>query len=87
MVSALSQGVPALGKSWSHKYEMLFKDYGFNDGLVSVPGDLKSLYDKIDFILDLQKSKPVRENLVVAAEQLKRASEDMWQQVFNCIQS
>ena len=85
MVSALSQGVPALGTVWSHKYQMLFKEYGFSEGCVPVQSDPEQLIDKIDFLLDSEKSRNLRENLVQVNERLRIRSEKMWQDVFDCI--
>ena len=85
LVSALSQGVPALGTSWSHKYEMLFKEYEFSEGLVSIHSDSKELGERINLILDREKSAGLRANLNQVNKRLRKLSEKMWNEVFECI--
>jgi colanic acid/amylovoran biosynthesis protein len=85
LVSALSQGVPALGTGWSHKYEMLFKEYGFSEGCISVQSEPEHLRNKIDFLIDPEKSRNLRESLIQVNKHLRTSSEKMWQDVFDCI--
>jgi colanic acid/amylovoran biosynthesis protein len=85
LVSSLSQGVPSLGTSWSHKYESLFKDYGCSDCL------LKHISKHIDVasVLNPLLVDPARKNLIL---QLKSASQKqkikisiMWNEIYNNI--
>jgi polysaccharide pyruvyl transferase WcaK-like protein len=84
LVSALSQGVPALATGWSHKYEMLFKDYEFDEGILNIQ-DLDDAREKIDMILDLDYSEAIRAKLKAQSESLKAQSEKMWNEVFSLI--
>jgi colanic acid/amylovoran biosynthesis protein len=83
LVSALSQGVPALATGWSHKYQMLFEDYGFPEGLVQVTTDEAEIKRKIDLITD--DAARIQTLIQARTEQLKQQSEQMWQQVFAVI--
>lgn len=83
LVSALSQGVPALATGWSHKYQMLFEDYGFPDGLVEVTTDEAQIERKIDLVTD--DAARVKALIETRTEQLKQQSEQMWQEVFAVI--
>jgi colanic acid/amylovoran biosynthesis protein len=85
LVSALSQGVPSLATGWSHKYEMLLKDYDFLEGLLDVHFDEKQLGAKLDMIIDEQRNKLLSEKLLKKSEQLKQKVEQMWQEVFSII--
>ncbi|MDP5291626.1 polysaccharide pyruvyl transferase family protein [Oceanimonas sp. CHS3-5] len=87
LVSALSQGVPSLATGWSHKYQRLFEDYGFIEGLISVNDDDVVLYKKIDLLINPESSKPLCALLAKKSNELKELSEEMWERVFSVIDS
>jgi polysaccharide pyruvyl transferase WcaK-like protein len=64
IVSALSQGVPAVAHSWSHKYGALLSDFGVDRGLAD-PFDPRASVDELLLIMDsddygrsIRESKP-----------------------------
>jgi polysaccharide pyruvyl transferase WcaK-like protein len=81
LVSALSQGVPSIATRWSHKYEELFSDYGFPEGVVSVDMPEQRLTATIDAIVDDQPNAALRAKLLTKADALKAHSEAMWDEV------
>jgi colanic acid/amylovoran biosynthesis protein len=78
-VSALSQGVPNLGTSWSHKYEQLFSEYGVSDLLINP--ELKD-NELMTLMADL-----INDNTAFLAEiennatKYKKITEEMWEKV------
>ena len=84
LVSCLSQGVPAFGTSWSHKYQALYADYDFNVGLVdSLSTD--AAQEISQRLADDHWMMSTRQQLLNAAEQQKQASKAMWKEVFSVI--
>lgn len=85
LVSALSQGVPALGTGWSHKYTELFLDYGLPEGLIPVEAPRSVLRDMIDRIVDQQSNLELRQGLVDRSRSLEERSERMWEDVLEVL--
>jgi polysaccharide pyruvyl transferase WcaK-like protein len=85
MVSALSQGVPALAAGWSHKYEMLFQDYGFPEGVLHVSADAADVREKVADILRPERAASLRAHLLSQAAAEKERSRAMWERVFQCL--
>ena len=81
LVSALSQGVPAVATGWSHKYVELFNDYGFPDGVMSTDADEKQIGEMMSRITDETHGAAIASTLSAKSEQLKQRSRAMWQAV------
>jgi polysaccharide pyruvyl transferase WcaK-like protein len=85
LVSALSQGTPALATGWSHKYSELLREYTIPSGVLSVDDSESTLKQKIDALIDPEKNRKLRASLLERSAGMKLASEQMWKEVFNAI--
>ena len=79
-VGPLSQGVPAIGTSWSHKYEMLFDEYDCPEMLLPVPADAKAVRDRIDAVVGESRAE-LAERVRTAGASLLDDTEAMWEEV------
>jgi colanic acid/amylovoran biosynthesis protein len=80
LVGALSQGVPAVGTSWSHKYEMLFEEYGCESMLLPVPAQNEQIRERITAAKDAEHSG-LETRIRTRAEALQNETRAMWKQV------
>ncbi len=83
LVSALSQGVPSLATGWSHKYQELFEDYGFRDGLLDVSMDEVEVCKRIDLILNDKTRNTIIAEINKRSRMLKVQSNSMWEEVLS----
>ncbi len=87
LVSALSQGVPALGTSWSHKYQLLYDDYNFPEGMVDVTASDQEVFHKLDLLLQPESCRKIQSTISPPSQELKNRSRDMWKEIFNVIKT
>lgn len=85
LVSALSQGVPSLATGWSHKYQMLFEDYGFEEGLIDPTASEDEIRTKIDAIANPDSNRKIQSRIKANSEHLKQRSEVMWKDILYLI--
>jgi colanic acid/amylovoran biosynthesis protein len=84
--SSLNTGVPCLATSWSHKYEMLFKDFGMEECVID-PSDKGPIFLKIQQFLDESYNQTIRAKLNNAIAQIKNKNSEMWIEVWKRVAS
>lgn len=87
LVSALSQGVPAVATGWSHKYTELFSDYGIADGVMSVADDADRIDMLMERLVEGESHDRMATQLGTESVRLKQLSQAMWSQVQSVIDS
>lgn len=85
LVSSLSQGIPTLGTSWSHKYQMLFEDYAFKEGILQLDASDEEIEKKIDILISPKSREELIDTLKVKSKELKQLSNKMWEKVFSIL--
>lgn len=85
IVSALSQGVPAVGTSWSHKYRHLYSDYGAEHLLATDLKDVQFIDELIGRLIDSAYRDALSRDLARHAEAQKGQSEAMWREIFSSV--
>jgi len=86
LVSALSQGVPSLATGWSHKYQMLFADYGFSEGVLDINLSDEELNRALDNLTDPLQMQALSARLNAHSAELKTRTQAMWNEVFALIE-
>lgn len=81
LVSALSQGVPALGTGWSHKYKWLYSDYEMSEFLVDMDEDIRRHEFLLDVLIDVNQRKAIKKVLTENSKKQLRLTRDMWTRV------
>jgi len=80
-VSALTQGIPCLATSWSHKYQMLFQEYGLADNVIDFKISELELIDQLtQFNQNLLAQKQI---CLTHSAAVKEQTRHMWKQVFS----
>lgn len=87
IVSSLSQGVPCLATGWSHKYQMLFEDYGCPQLLMNPLLTPAEIAVKIQQIATEPSRSEIVTTIQAAALEQKQLSQQMWIQVHQVLES
>jgi polysaccharide pyruvyl transferase WcaK-like protein len=87
LVSALSQGKPALATGWSHKYQMLFEEYGFPEGLLDVHMSDCELFRIMDLLIDDSSRSKITNVIKQNSKILKESTNMMWDDVISVLRA
>lgn len=82
VASSLNSGVPCLATSWSHKYQELFRDYGFTDCVLPLD-NRKEMIKRVQEYLNNDRNKEIRSNIQSRLSDIKNEVREMWKTVWS----
>ena len=83
-ISALSYGVPCVGTSWSHKYDVLYAEFGAQELLLSSRTTVQQLRGIIDMSLD--EGHPLRGRIAEHSLRALKQNQSMWDEFFRVVE-
>lgn len=83
LASALSCNVPSIGIGWSHKYQMLFEEYGMED-YVFEKFDQKQILNLLSELVKDYVNLNIRSLLMKNNEVIRKRNEEMWSELILC---
>lgn len=83
LVGALSQGVPAVGIGWSHKYQELFAEHGCAECLLPVAAEQNRI--EAAFKRTLEEAEPLQRLFSERVEKQRAQILEMWGAVDKCL--
>ncbi len=78
VVNALNNAVPCLATSWSHKYELLFKDYSQTNCVLDTNSSSEEICNIINHFLDPSVNRQKRDELKIAYQNVNNLNQEMW---------
>jgi colanic acid/amylovoran biosynthesis protein len=81
LAGSLCQAVPTVASGWSHKYQMLFEDYGCPEMVLPVTADFSQVAQRLDEAVGGAGRESLVERLKAAGDVQRAAVESMWSDV------
>lgn len=82
VASSLTQGIPCLATSWSHKYDLLFNDFDQSEMVLDIQTDLSKALAKVDGLLNAEPNRETRAHLTQKKEEIKATNREMWSKIW-----
>lgn len=80
-IAAFSRAVPSMCMGWSHKYEMLYKDFGCADHIVTAQHEDEHVQAVLSNMLDARRNNETRKHLFDRIQALSAVNNRMWDEV------